>query len=145
MSFRTADYDYPLPEQLIAMYPAQRREQSRLMLIERNTERISHCLFADIASLILPDELVVLNNTKVIPARIRFENRNAELLLLQPLDPVTWRCLVRPGRPEVAKLEVHSSPAGLLPVAARREQWGDQEWARVPMKAVPPPAQQPRM
>lgn len=98
MSSRTADYDYPLPGRLIAMYPAQRREQSRLMVIERKAERISHHHFADITSLILPDELVVLNNTRVVPARIRIENRNAEILLLQPLGPVTWRCLVRPGK-----------------------------------------------
>jgi S-adenosylmethionine:tRNA ribosyltransferase-isomerase len=98
MSSYTADYDYPLPERLIAMYPAQRRERSRLMLVERSTERISHHHFTDITELIRPDELVVLNNTRVIPARIRIENRNAEVLLLRLLDPVTWRCLVRPGK-----------------------------------------------
>ncbi|MGA8657123.1 MAG: tRNA preQ1(34) S-adenosylmethionine ribosyltransferase-isomerase QueA [Chthoniobacterales bacterium] len=98
MSSRTADYDYPLPEHLIAMYPAQRRERSRLMVVDRNTEQISHHHFTDITNLILPDELVVLNNTRVIPARIRLENRNAEILLLRPLNLVMWRCLVRPGK-----------------------------------------------
>lgn len=98
MSSYTANYDYPLPERLIAMYPAQRRDRSRLMLVERSTERISHYRFADITKLIRPDELVVLNNTRVIPARIRIENRNAEILLLRLLNPVTWRCLVRPGK-----------------------------------------------
>jgi len=98
MSSRTADYDYSLPERLIAMYPAHRRERSRLMLIERSAERISHHHFTDIPELLLPDELVVLNNTRVIPARIRIENRNAEVLLLRLLDPVTWCCLVRPGK-----------------------------------------------
>src|SRR5262249_15757251 len=83
---------------LIAVYPAQQREQSRLMLVERSTERISHHRFTDIPKLILPGELVVLNNTRVIPARIRVQNRNAEILLLRLLDPVTWRCLVRPGK-----------------------------------------------
>jgi S-adenosylmethionine:tRNA ribosyltransferase-isomerase len=95
---RTADYDYQLPDELIARYPARRRDESRMMLVERHNQRISHLGFRDFGALVRPEELVVLNNTKVIPARIRFPDRNAEMLLLEQVDPVTWRCLVRPGK-----------------------------------------------
>jgi S-adenosylmethionine:tRNA ribosyltransferase-isomerase len=95
---RTADYDYQLPDELIARYPAKRRDESRMMLVERHHQRISHLGFRDFGDLVRPQELVVLNNTKVIPARIRFPDRNAEMLLLEQLDPLTWRCLVRPGK-----------------------------------------------
>jgi S-adenosylmethionine:tRNA ribosyltransferase-isomerase len=98
MSRRTADYDYQLPDGLIARYPAERRDDSRMMLVERRTQRITHLRFRDLVELIRPEELVVLNNTKVIPARIRLPDRNAEMLLLEQVDPLTWRCLVRPGK-----------------------------------------------
>jgi S-adenosylmethionine:tRNA ribosyltransferase-isomerase len=95
---RTVDYDYQLPDELIARYPARRRDESRMMLVERHHQRISHLGFRDFSALVRPEELIVLNNTKVIPARIRFPDRNAEMLLLEQVDPVTWRCLVRPGK-----------------------------------------------
>jgi len=95
---RTADYDYQLPDELIARYPTKRRDESRMMLVERHSQRISHLDFRDFGALVRPEELVVLNNTKVIPARIRFPGRNAEMLFLEQVDPLTWRCLVRPGK-----------------------------------------------
>ena len=98
MSLRTADYDYELPDELIARYPAERRDESRLMLLERRSQRITHYRFSDFVELLRPEELVVLNDTKVIPARIRFPHRNAELLLLEQINPVTWKCFVRPGK-----------------------------------------------
>src|SRR5580698_6610132 len=98
MSLRTADYDYQLPDDLIAHYPAEQRDESRMMLVEREGARITHLRFRDFAGLIQSEELVVLNNTKVVPARVRFPDRNAELLLLDQIDSLTWRCLVRPGK-----------------------------------------------
>ena len=98
MSLRTADYDYPLPDELIARYPAARRDESRMMLLDREKQQITHLRFGDFVDLVQPTELVVLNDTKVIPARIRFPDRNAEILLLEEVDPLTWRCLVRPGK-----------------------------------------------
>jgi S-adenosylmethionine:tRNA ribosyltransferase-isomerase len=95
---RTADYDYQLPDELIALYPTERRDESRMMLVERQSQRISHLDFRDFGALVRPEELVVLNNTKVIPARIRIPGRNAEMLFLEQVDPLTWRCLVRPGK-----------------------------------------------
>jgi S-adenosylmethionine:tRNA ribosyltransferase-isomerase len=98
MSLRTADYDYPLPDELIASYPPVRRDESRLMLLDRAEQQITHLRFGDFVDLVQPTELVVLNDTKVIPARIRFPDRNAEILLLEEVDTLTWRCLVRPGK-----------------------------------------------
>jgi S-adenosylmethionine:tRNA ribosyltransferase-isomerase len=97
MSFITADYDYVLPPELIASRPAPVRDQSRMMVLDRKKQRITHRSFRDITEFVGPRDLLVLNNTKVIPARIRFDKRKAELLLLEQLDAKTWRCLVRPG------------------------------------------------
>jgi S-adenosylmethionine:tRNA ribosyltransferase-isomerase len=98
MSLRTSDYDYQLPPELIASYPAGRRDESRLMLLDRNRRQVTHLRFRDLVDLLRPEELVVLNNTEVIPARIRFPDRNAEMLLLEQIDALTWRCMVRPGK-----------------------------------------------
>jgi S-adenosylmethionine:tRNA ribosyltransferase-isomerase len=98
MSVRTADYDYELPEELIALYPAAQRNQSRMMLLDRREQRVTHLRFAELAELVDSQDLLVLNDTKVVPARIRLQDRDAELLVLERVDSMTWRCLVRPGR-----------------------------------------------
>ena len=97
MSFLTTDYDYALTPELIASHPAPVRDQARMMVVDRKEQSVTHHLFRDIPEFVGPDDLLVLNNTKVIPARIRFDKRKAELLLLEQLDAKTWRCLVRPG------------------------------------------------
>jgi S-adenosylmethionine:tRNA ribosyltransferase-isomerase len=97
MSFITTDYDYPLPSELIASHPAPVRDQARMMVLDRKKQSITHQWFRDLPELLGAADLLVLNNTKVIPARIRFDKRKAELLLLEQLDAKTWRCLVRPG------------------------------------------------
>jgi S-adenosylmethionine:tRNA ribosyltransferase-isomerase len=83
---------------LIASRPAPRRDEARMMVLDREKQSITHHSFREIVELIGPDDLLVLNNTKVIPARIRFQTRKAELLLLEQLDATKWRCLVRPGQ-----------------------------------------------
>jgi S-adenosylmethionine:tRNA ribosyltransferase-isomerase len=97
MSFLTTDYGYALPPDLIASHPAPVRDQARMMLLDRRKQSITHHLFREIPEFLGPNDLLVLNNTKVIPARIRFHKRKAELLLLEQLGAKTWRCLVRPG------------------------------------------------
>lgn len=97
MSFLTADYDYALPPELIASHPVPVRDQARMMVLDRKKQSVTHRSFRDLPELVGPQDLLVLNNTKVIPARIRFDKRKAELLLLEQLDAKTWRCLVRPG------------------------------------------------
>jgi S-adenosylmethionine:tRNA ribosyltransferase-isomerase len=95
---KTADYDYALPPELIARYPPERRDQSRLLLLDRHSKTISNHLFGEFPGLIGADELVVLNNTRVIPARLRIPDRNAEIFLLKQLGLQTWKALVRPGK-----------------------------------------------
>jgi S-adenosylmethionine:tRNA ribosyltransferase-isomerase len=97
VSFRTEDYNYDLPKDLIALRPPPTRGDSRLMLIDRKLGEITHHYFREFVDLVTAEELLVLNNTKVIPARIRFQTRNAEIFLLRQIDSRTWHCLVRPG------------------------------------------------
>jgi len=98
LSIRTADYDYELPGDLIALYPAPLRDQSRMMLLHRQEQRVTHLRFAELVDQMDSRDLLVLNDTKVVPARIRLQDRDAELLFLDRVDSLTWRCLVRPGR-----------------------------------------------
>ena len=99
MSLRTTDYDYTLPDELIARHPLPRREDSRMMVLHRADQRIEHRLFLDFPTFLRPGDLVVLNDTRVIPARV-FSDDNAriELLFLEALRENVWKCLVKPGR-----------------------------------------------
>ncbi len=98
MSSRVADYDYDLPNDLIAQHPTLRRDESRLLVLHRTLGAWEHRQFTDLKGFCTPDDLLVFNNTRVIPARVRIPGRNAELLLLQRLGELCWRCSVRPGR-----------------------------------------------
>lgn len=99
---RTADYEYELPPDRIAQFPAERRESSRLMVVDRASGSIQHRAFADIVDLIAREDVLVVNETRVFPARLwgqRPGGGRAEVLLLHPVDgaPRTWAALVRPG------------------------------------------------
>ena len=104
VSLRTADYDYTLPEGLIARHPTERRDGSRMMVLHRAEQRIEHRMFADFATFLQSGDLVVLNDTRVIPARAFSDDGRIELLFLEQLAApsadghVTWKCLVKPGR-----------------------------------------------
>ena len=98
MSLRLSDYDYPLPEYLIAHRPLPRREDSRLMVLHRNDQRIEHRMFANFESYLRPGDLVVLNNTRVLSARRFSDDGKIEFLFLERLDTRRWKCLVKPGR-----------------------------------------------
>ena len=98
MSSLTRDYDYSLPEELIARYPLPQREASRMMVLHREEQRIEHRVFSDFPSFIRKGDLVVLNNTRVIPARVFSDDGRIELLFLEAVRENTWKCLVKPGR-----------------------------------------------
>ncbi len=98
MSTKLSDYSYDLPEELIADRPSARRDESRLMLVERSTGRISHHIFHEIPDLIPPGALAVLNNTKVIPARLFDKRQGIEVLLLSQSSENTWLAMVKPGK-----------------------------------------------
>src|SRR6266498_2634018 len=98
MSARLSDYDYDLPQELIAQRPLQRREDSRMMVLHRAAQTIEQRQFRELKMFLQPDDLLVLNDTRVLPAR-RFSDDGAiEFLFLQRLGPKHWKCLVRPGR-----------------------------------------------
>lgn len=102
-TLRLTDFDYDLPTELIAKYPTEPRDHCRLLVINRNPASIKHARFFQIADWLQPGDLLVLNNTKVIPARLfgyDGAERKYEILLLKPLptNPLCWSCLVRPGK-----------------------------------------------
>ncbi|HEX8430221.1 MAG TPA: S-adenosylmethionine:tRNA ribosyltransferase-isomerase, partial [Longimicrobium sp.] len=124
---RTSDYDFQLPPELIAQAPAERRDASRLLVVDRATGERSHRGFADLAQLVAPGDALVLNETRVFPARLlgrRSSGAEAEVFLLHPEgDAYTWRALVRPGAklkpgrtvevaPELTVEIVGSTPGG---------------------------------
>lgn len=95
---RTTDFHYDLPPELIASRPLENRSGSRMMLIDRTSGEISHHQFSDFPELLPPDHLLVLNDTKVIPARLFSNDEKIELVRTNAADPNHWWCLVRPGK-----------------------------------------------
>jgi S-adenosylmethionine:tRNA ribosyltransferase-isomerase len=91
------ELDYDLPTELIAQRPAERRDASRLLVYDRATGDVRHRSFADLPGE-LSGELVVVNDTKVVPARIPIESPRGEVLLLEILEDGTWEALARPTR-----------------------------------------------
>lgn len=94
----TADFDYELPPELIASQPLADRAASRLMVVHRATGQIEHKAFADFPQYLAEGDLVVLNNTRVVPARFLTEDGKREILRLDFADATRWRCMVRPGK-----------------------------------------------
>jgi S-adenosylmethionine:tRNA ribosyltransferase-isomerase len=111
---KLADFNYDLPEELIAQEPLEQRDQSRLMLVDRKSGTISHHIFSELPLLLRLADLLVLNNTKVFPARLLGRRRGLtaefhgkkqhplpaqiEVLLLRPQGEDRWEVLVKPGR-----------------------------------------------
>lgn len=101
---KTSDFDYELPEELIAQHPAAQRDHSRLLVMDKNTGAVEHRVFRDIVNYLHAGDVLVLNNTKVIPARIfgvkEGGTAKIEVLLLKRDDdlPNTWKVLVHPGK-----------------------------------------------
>src|SRR5437764_4243051 len=98
MSAHLKDYDYDLPRELIAQRPPEHRDDSRMMVLHRDTQAIEHRQFRELKTFLQQGDLLVLNDTQVLPAR-RFSNDGAiEFLFLERLGPGRWKCLVNPGR-----------------------------------------------
>jgi S-adenosylmethionine:tRNA ribosyltransferase-isomerase len=98
MSELLSDYDYALPEELIAQRPLPRREDSRMMVLDRKAQRIEHRQFKELPEFLRDGDLLVLNNARVIAARRFSDNGVIEFLFLEKVAPTDWRCLVKPGR-----------------------------------------------
>jgi S-adenosylmethionine:tRNA ribosyltransferase-isomerase len=91
-------FDFDLPPELIASHPPERREDSRMLLVDRATGQIGHASVRDFPELLKPDDLVVLNDTRVTPARFFGNGGKTEILRTQVTGPNRWQCMVRPGR-----------------------------------------------
>ena len=94
------EFDYYLPEELIAQVPIEKRDESRLMVLHRNNKTIEHKTFKDIIDYLNPGDCLVRNNTKVIPARLygkKDTGANVEFVLLNRIDGDIWEAMVRPG------------------------------------------------
>ncbi len=95
-----SDFYYDLPEELIAQTPIEKRDESRLMVLNRANQTIEHKTFKDIIDYLEPGDCLVRNNTKVIPARLygkKATGAKIELLLLNRIEGDIWECIVRPG------------------------------------------------
>ena len=130
----TSELDYELPPELIAQRPAARRDESRLLVAPRGGGEPRHRLFRDLPEEVPDGTLVVVNDTRVVPARIRLERPRGEVLLLERLDGGEWEALARPSRRlrvgrrygpvELLehlgegrwRLRLHGEPAGEMPL-----------------------------
>ena len=99
---KTSDFDFYLPEELIAQHPLERRDASRLLALDKETGAVSHHHFYDLPQFLRPGDCLVLNNSRVLPARLighRLPGGGAcEVLLLTDKGDGLWECLVRPGK-----------------------------------------------
>lgn len=97
---KVSDFNYNLPEELIAQVPIKHRDESRLLVLDRNTKTFEHKVFKDIIDYLEPGDCLVRNNTKVIPARLygkKETGANVEFLLLNNIEGDIWESIVRPG------------------------------------------------
>ncbi len=97
---KVTDFDYDLPEELIAQVPIEKRDMSRLMVLNTKKQTIEHKIFSDVIDYLEEGDCLVINNTKVIPARLygkKSTGANVEFLLLKQLEGDIWECIVRPG------------------------------------------------
>lgn len=95
------DFDYFLPHELIAQHPCLRRDRSRLLVLQKKSGSINHRHFYELGEILRPDDLLVLNDTKVLPARLygqKASGGRVEVLLLRPVTDGIWVCLLRPAK-----------------------------------------------
>ena len=94
------EFDYYLPEELIAQVPIAKRDESRLLVVDKNEKTIEHKVFKNIIDYLEPGDCLVRNNTKVIPARLygkKETGANVEFVLLKQIEGDIWESIVRPG------------------------------------------------
>jgi len=99
---KTDDFDYYLPEELIAQHPAEKRDHARLLVLDKETKKTEDKYFYDIIDYLDPGDVLVMNDTRVIPARLfghrESKEESIEVFLLTNIEGKTWECLVRPGK-----------------------------------------------
>jgi len=103
---KLSDFDYKLPKELIAQYPLVKREDARLLVISRKTGKIEHRIFKDIRDYFQKEDLLVLNNTKVLPSRLlgrRISGGKVEVLLLKRKNGLAFSALIKPARIKIGE------------------------------------------
>lgn len=101
MQYKKSDFYYDLPEELIAQTPAEPRDSSRLLVYDRKCGKTEHKIFKDITQYLRAGDVLVVNNTRVLPARLYAHTENGgavEVLLLKRLNKDEWEVLVKPGK-----------------------------------------------
>jgi S-adenosylmethionine:tRNA ribosyltransferase-isomerase len=97
---KLSDLDYPLPKEKIALFPTKDRPAAKLLCVDRTSGACSHRIFRDLPTLLKPTDLLVINNTKVLPARLfgrKVTGGKVEVLLLKEIDGNSWEALLKPG------------------------------------------------
>jgi len=115
------DFDYELPPELIAQYPAGERDASRLLVLDRHSDRLKHRRFSDLPEYLCAGDLLILNDTKVIPARFfgTYEDgKSVEVLLVRPIEDECWEALVKPAKPARLGRRLHLACGHLLVTVA---------------------------
>jgi len=121
---KLSDFDYALPKELIAQYPLQERDTARLLVLDRKRGTIEHRYFKDVADYFHPGDILVLNNTKVLPSRIigsRITGGKVELLLLKQKSGLTFDTLIRPARVKLKEKIIFNGGKISAEVTARNE------------------------
>ena len=128
---RTSDFDYHLPPELIAQTPLEPRDSSRLLVLHRTTGEVEHRSFADLIEYLRPGDVMVFNQSRVMPARLSGRRQDTggevELLLLRREGPGAWQALARPGRRLRPGAKIVVAPLGELPPPIpplKRGGWG---------------------
>jgi S-adenosylmethionine:tRNA ribosyltransferase-isomerase len=135
-SLRISDFDFPLPPELIAQLPPAERGQSRMLVVDRRTGALRDAHFKDFPSLLQPGDLLVLNESRVIPARLNARRTvvreremptgQIEVLLTEPAGENRWRALVKPGRKvNAGERLVFPAPSGEIELTAEVVERGD--------------------
>jgi S-adenosylmethionine:tRNA ribosyltransferase-isomerase len=140
---RTADFDYELPPKLIAQHPAPKRDASRLLVLHRAGNRVEHRRFPDVLEFLCPGDVLVLNNSRVIPARLRGVSAKTggrfEVLLLEENAANDWWVMLRPGRRARigTRIEVRSQKSEVRSIFATVVETNDEGHRRLQFSGTP--------
>ena len=117
---RTDDFDYELPERLIASHPGDRRDASRMMVVDRAAEKIEIRPFGEFSQHVGEGDLVLFNDTRVVPSRFFSDDGKIEIVRLEEPRPGVWKCLVRPGKKmrEGGEVSVAGVPGQVVEILA---------------------------
>lgn len=121
---KLSDFEYNLPKELIAQYPCAKREDARMLVVVRKTGKIEHRVFKEIAGFFKPDDLFVLNNTKVLPSRLlgkRSTGGKVEVLLLKRKNGLTFDALIKPARLKIGEKIIFNGGSAFGTLSNRNE------------------------